>query len=180
MKESTSSPAESLLETERLWLRPTGMGDAACYLQLVNSPKWLRYIGDRQIRTEEEARQHIRERMEPQFHSYGYGNYTLLLKPGGDAVGVCGLYKREGLEAVDIGFALLPEWEGRGLAREAARAVMDAGFRKFRLPLICAITTPDNAGSRRILESLGMSFVRIIRIPGDDADLMYYEKPCPE
>lgn len=174
------APAPATLETERLWLRPTGIQDAAFWLQLVNSPKWLLHVGDRQVRTEEAARQYIRERMEQQLRRYGYGNFTLFLKPDRIPVGVCGLYKREGLDGVDIGFAILPEWEGRGLAREAACAVMEAGFRKFRLPLICAITTPDNEGSRRILESLGMSFVRIMRIPGDDADLMYYEKRCPE
>lgn len=174
------APAPATLETERLWLRPTGIQDAAFWLQLVNSPKWLLHVGDRQVRTEEAARQYIRERMEPQLRRYGYGNFTLFLKPDRIPVGVCGLYKREGLDGVDIGFAILPEWEGRGLVKEAARAVMDAAFRIYRLPLLSAITTPDNHASRRILEGLGMSFQRIIRIPGDDADLRYYEKRCPE
>lgn len=173
-------PAPITLETERLWLRPTGIQDAAFWLQLVNSPKWLRHVGDRQVRTEEDARQYIRERMEPQLSRYGYGNFTFLHKPDGREVGVCGLYKRDGLDAVDIGFAILPEWEGRGLTREAARAVMDAAFRVYRLPLLCAITTPENHASRRILESLGMSFLRMIRIPGDEADLRYYEKRHPD
>src|SRR5690606_16395207 len=98
-------------ETERLILQPTSEDDAAFIYKLVNSPKWLANIGDRNVKSVAEAKTYIKDRITPQLEKLGYGNYTLIRKVDNIKIGSCGLYDREGLEGIDIGFALLPDYE---------------------------------------------------------------------
>ena len=100
-------------ETERLILRPSGLEDAELVLELLNMPKWLKFIGDRNVKTLEEAQEYIKTRMLPQLERLGYSNYTMITKSDRSQIGTCGLYDREGLEGIDIGFALLPKYEGQ-------------------------------------------------------------------
>ncbi len=81
-------------ETTRLLLRPTDERDAAFIRDLLNTPKWLEFIGDRKVRTEEQARLYIRSRILPQLERLGFAHYTLLRKADGKAVGACGLSRR--------------------------------------------------------------------------------------
>ncbi len=161
-------------ETERLFLRPSGPEDAAFFLELLNSPKWLANIGDRNVRTLEDARQYIAERITPQLQRLGYANYTVIRKSDGVKMGACGLYDREGLEGIDIGFAFLPAFEKQGYAQESALQVKKAALELFGITTISAITLPSNTASQRLLERLGLSFVEYVKLPDDEEELMLY------
>ncbi len=161
-------------ETERLLVRPTSFDDASFILQLMNTPKWLANIGDRKVRTEADAKQYITEKMLPQLNSHGYSNCTIIIKTSQQKIGTCGLYHRDGLDHADIGFALLPEFEGKGFAFEAASQMIKLGFDKYRLPQISAITTKENLASQKLILALGLHFDKIINIPNDPEDLLLY------
>lgn len=167
------------LETERLILRPSQIEDAGFLLKLLNSPKWLEYIGDRNVRTIAEAETYIAERMLPQYETFGYGNFMVIRKEDGAKIGNCGLYNREGLEGVDIGFAFLPEYLGQGYGYESASCVLDAGFNRFNISKIQAITVKANIASQKLIEKLGLVYQKIIRLPNDPEELMLYALDNP-
>ncbi|MEZ5008622.1 MAG: GNAT family N-acetyltransferase [Chitinophagales bacterium] len=100
-------------ETERLIIRPTNESDAAFLMELLNTPKWIQNIGNRNINNLEDAKVYIQTKCTPQFERLGYGNYTVVRKSDQVKLGTCGLYDREGLEGIDIGFAFLPQYEAR-------------------------------------------------------------------
>jgi RimJ/RimL family protein N-acetyltransferase len=167
-------------ETERLILRPTSEEDAAFMVELFNTPKWLAYIGDRNVRTLEQAETYVKARITKQFETHGYATYTVIRKSDGLKMGNCGLYDREGVDGIDIGFALLPVYEGQGYAYEAAVAIRDAAFGQFGLELIRAITVRENMASQKLLEKLGLRLVGTTKVPGDDAELPLYEMRASE
>lgn len=161
--------------TDRLELRPTLLEDAAFIMELVNSPKWIQNIGDRNVKSIEEAENYIRTKMHPQLERLGFGNFTIIRKIDGSKIGTCGLYDRDGLEGLDIGFAMLPDYEGKGYGYEAARKVFNLAFNEFKLPSLSGITTRENIASQRLLEKLGLTYSCNITIPNDDEELMLYE-----
>jgi RimJ/RimL family protein N-acetyltransferase len=161
-------------ETERLFLRPCLVEDAAFIYELVNSPNWLKYIGDRNIKSHNDAEKHIKAKMYSQIERLGFGNYTVIRKKDGAKMGTCGLHDRDGLKGIDIGFAFLPEYEGKGYAFEAAERLKIAAFEDFLLDEIIAITLPDNLPSKKLLEKIGLSFSQMIKLPNDSTDLMLY------
>ncbi len=162
-------------ETERLILKPTSIDDSAFVYELLNSPKWLKYIGNRNVNSIEEAKEYIKNKMQPQLERLGYSNYTVIRKSDTIKIGSCGLYDREGLEGIDIGFAFLPNYEKKGYAFEAANKMKEVGFEEFGIWQISAITAKDNISSQRLLEKLGLKFDKIIKIPNDDEDLLLYK-----
>ena len=161
--------------TERLHLRPASLEDAAFVLKLLNTPKWHQYIGNRNIKTLEDANKYIEERFLPQFDRLGFGNYTVIRKEDGMRLGCCGIYDREYLEGVDIGFSFLPEYEKKGYAYESALCLKDAAFTVFNLKKIGAITLKENTGSIKLLEKLGLEFKKMIQLGADPEELCYYE-----
>lgn len=163
-------------ETERLTLQPTSEEDAAFIFELVNTPKWLANIGDRNVKSVEEAKAYIKDKMTPQLKKLGYGNYTLIRKLDNTKIGTCGLYDREGLEGIDIGFALLPAYENMGFGLESASKLKDVGIKKFNIKLISAITTKENIASQKLIEKLGLKFIKIVKIPNDEEELLLYSR----
>lgn len=161
--------------TQRLFLRPTETADASFILNLMNTPKWHRFIGDRQVYTVEDAQEYIAERMTPQLHRRGFSNYTVIRQEDLQLLGCCGLYDRKGLEGVDIGFSFLPEFEGKGYAFEAAQCLKEAAFTQFDLSKIGAITMEENKASIKLLKKLGLAFVKKIQLADDPVELLYYE-----
>lgn len=161
-------------ETERLLLRPTAEADAEFVFRLMNTPKWLQYIGDRNIRSVGDAREYIKERMLPQLQRLGYSNYTVVRRSDQQKLGSCGLYDREGLEGIDIGFAFLPEFEGQGFGFEAAERLKQAAFRDFGLGMLSAITNQDNLASQKLLEKLGLKPSGTIMLPGSEESLLLF------
>lgn len=161
-------------ETERLILRPTAVEDAEFILALLNSPGWLEHIGDRNIHSIDEAAKYIQDRMLPQYEEKGYGNYTLISKEDGLKLGTSGIYARPGLEDVDIGFSMLPEYMGRGYSYEAATKMMWLAQHEFGIKKITAITTRANIASQNLIKKLGMTYIKDVEIDGDDEILMQF------
>ncbi|HEY9221394.1 MAG TPA: GNAT family N-acetyltransferase [Lutibacter sp.] len=161
-------------ETERLILQPTTSADAEFIFELVNTPKWLANIGDRNVKSVEDAKRYIKERMTPQLEKLGYGNYTLIRKADNLKAGTCGLYDREGLEGIDIGFALLPDFENLGYGYESAAKLLEVGIKVFHIKRISAITTKENIASQKLIEKLGLKYVNTIKIPNDEEELLLY------
>jgi RimJ/RimL family protein N-acetyltransferase len=159
-----------VLETDRLVLRRFSTDDAAFVLELLNEPAWLRFIGDKGVRTLEDARQYLLNGPMAMYERSGFGLYRVERKEDGVPMGMCGLLKRDTLKDVDIGFAFLPRFWGKGYAREAAAAVLALGKASLGLERIVAITNPDNDSSIRLLESLGFRFEEMLRLSSDGAE----------
>lgn len=157
----------NVVETDRLVLRRLTVDDAEFLLELLNEPSFLQYIGDRGVRTLDDAREYVLAGPVDSYERHGFGLYLTALKEQGVPIGICGLLKRESLEDVDIGFAFLPKYWSRGYALESASAVMDYGRNALGLRRIVAVTAPDNDASIRVLEKLGMRFERMVRLADD-------------
>ena len=164
-----------ILETERLILCEQTQDDAAFILALLNSPGWLKYIGERNVKTVVDAGNYILNGAMKSYIENGFGLYLAKLKDGNIPIGVCGLIKRPGLEQVDIGFAFLPEHEGRGYGFESASAVMKYAGEVLGLGVVVAITTKDNEASIRLLNKIGFSLKETVTLPGDTEELLLFE-----
>ena len=138
-------------ETERLLLKPMSKEDASFLLELQNLPKWIKYIADRNVYTIKEAETYIKHKMTPQLKKLGFSSYTVIRKTDNAKVGSCGLYDREALEGIDLGFAFLPLYEKMGYAFESANKLKDLAFNQFNLKHISAITTSENKDSQKLL-----------------------------
>lgn len=158
-----------VLETDRLILRCVSLEDAEFVLGLLNEPSWLRFIGDKGVRTLEDARAYILKGPVDMYSRLGFGLYLVELREEGLPIGMCGLIKRDTLKDVDIGFAFLPGYWGKGYAYEAAAAVMTYGEKVLGLNRIVAITSLDNDRSAKLLEKLGLRFEEKLKLaPGSD------------
>ncbi|HLZ67595.1 MAG TPA: GNAT family N-acetyltransferase [Aliidongia sp.] len=162
------------LETDRLILRELTIEDAPFILELVNDPDWLRFIGDKGVRTLVDARVYILAGPIAMYQRLGFGLWLVQLKTDGLPIGICGLIKRDTLEYVDIGFAFLPAHRGRGYAYEAAMACLEYGRSTLGLDRIVATTALDNDASGRLLERIGLRFERVIQLAPDSPDLKLY------
>jgi len=140
----------------------------------MNTPKWIQYIGDRKIHTLEEAKAYIEVKMLPQLEKLGYSNYTVIRKSDGERLGTCGLYNRDGLEGIDIGFAFLPQFEKKGYAFESVQKLLEVAIHEFAIKEISAITTNENTASQKLLTKIGMTFKKKVRIPNDNEELLLY------
>ena len=145
----------SILETDRLTLCELSPDDAPFSLELLNESSFVQHIGDKGVRTLDDARDYILNGPIASYQRFGFGLYLTKLKDGGVSIGICGLLKRETLEDVEIGFAFLPEFRRQGYALEAATAVLEYGCSVFQISRIAAILTPDNQASRKLLAKLG-------------------------
>ena len=163
-----------MIETERLILRRFSNEDAEFVLRLLNEPSFLTNIGDKGVRTLEDAQTYIRTGPVASYERFGFGTYLVELKESGASIGLCGLIKREQLSDVDVGFAFLPAFWSKGYASEAASAVVAYGKDVLGIGRIVAITSPDNSGSIRVLEKLGLRFVRMMRLSQDGAELKLF------
>ncbi len=165
---ATIMAADWVIETERLKLRPVTVEDTELLLAVWNDPAFIRNVADRGIRTDEEARAAIEGGAQKLFEDYGYGPCCLSLRSDGSMIGICGLFKRDNLDDPDIGFAVLPDYCGKGYAGEAAMAVIDYARRELTVPVVTAIVSPANAASIGLIGKLGLTFERLITMPGED------------
>ena len=164
----------TVLETERLILRQLTEDDAEFIFELLNEPSWIQNIGDRHIRTLDDARAYIVNGPVASYAKNGFGLYLIVLKEANESIGMCGLIRREGLEDVDIGYALLPRYWSNGYAVEAAQAVKEYAKDVVGLRRIVAIVDPANQGSIRVLEKIGLRYEKMIRLSADDIDLKLF------
>jgi RimJ/RimL family protein N-acetyltransferase len=164
------TPGVVILSTQRLLLRELSEADAAFMLELLNEEPFLLHVGDREVRTLADAAAYILNGPVASYEKFGFGLYAVELKESGVPIGICGLLKRDSLDDVDIGFALLQKFWGRGYAYESAAAMMDYGWNKVGLNRIVAITTPENLASAKLLEKIGLRFERMIQLPGHEGE----------
>ena len=165
----------SILETERLILQLVNIEDAEFILELYNSPNFIKFIGDRNLRTVKAAENYIKEKFLPHVDKYGFGSFVISRKSDRKKIGNVGIYMRDGLNAPDIGFSFLPEFEGKGFGFEASKKLMEVAFSEFDLKKISAITTKENISSQKLIEKLGLKYQSIVNLPDDPEDLLYYE-----
>lgn len=164
----------TIFETARLILRRADLDDAEFVLDLLNDPAFLRHIGDKGVRTLEEARDYLRKGPLKSYERFGFGLWLAVLKAGGTTIGLCGLVRRDTLDDVDIGFAFLPQFRSQGYAFEAAEASLAHGRAVLGLARIVAIVSPDNSGSIRVLEKIGLRFERMIRLSINEPEIKLF------
>lgn len=163
-----------ILESERLLLRWLNSNDAAFILRIVNEPSWLEYIGDKGVKTLRDAEHYIQSGPIDMYGRLGFGMYLVELKQSGEPIGMCGLIKRESLTDVDIGFAFLPDFCGKGYAFESASAVMSHAKDALGLSKIVAITSQDNHASSKLLGKLGFRFERLVQLQANGETIKLY------
>jgi RimJ/RimL family protein N-acetyltransferase len=164
----------TVLETDRLVLSRLDRDDAAFILELVNEPAWLRHIGDKGVRTLDDARGYIENGPVEMYGRLGFGLYLVALKGTGVPIGICGLIKREALADVDLGFAFLARSWGHGYAFEAAAAVVAYGTRTLGPGRVLAVTAQENHASMKLLDKLGFRFERLVRLAADGPEVRLY------
>jgi RimJ/RimL family protein N-acetyltransferase len=163
----------SILETERLILRQFTLEDAPFILELVNEPSFIKNIGDRGVRSLEDAKRYIEMGPVSSYARNGFGLYLIQLKESGESIGMCGLIKRPTLEDVDIGYAFLPRFWSKGYALESALAIKEQA-RQLGLKRLVAIINPDNESSIRVAEKMEMKFERMVRLSADDIEVKLF------
>ena len=153
------------LETERLRLRRVTLDDAEFMLEVWNDPAFVRHVGDRGVRTIEQAHEAMKSGALKLYAEYGYGPYAMVLKSDGSSIGICGLFKRENLDDPDIGFSVLPAYCGKGYAGEAASAVLAHARDDLGIRELTAIVSPCNAPSIGLIQKPGKDVLTKINNP---------------
>jgi ribosomal-protein-alanine N-acetyltransferase len=166
-----------ILETERLVLREVEAADAAFVLGLLNSPGFLENIGDRGVRDEDQARAYVSERVLTSYRDHGFGMWLTEQKSDGKPVGLAGLVRREGLDHPDVGYAFIQRAWGQGYAQEAAAAVVSHARGALGIPVLAAITSPENFASMAVLRKIGFTDRGMIQLPGVERESSYFT--CP-
>jgi [ribosomal protein S5]-alanine N-acetyltransferase len=165
------------LQTARLALRLPRADDAGFILELLNDPGWLQNIGDRGVRNAADAARYIDERLLASFRRHGFGLWVMEPLGGGAPLGLCGLVKRDFLDDVDIGFALLPAARGQGLALEAARRVLRFATEELKLTRLLGMALSTNTASLRLLAALGLAFEKVLDEAGEPVHLYARQLP---
>ncbi len=145
-----------IIETKRLSIERATIEDQEFIFELLNSPTWIKYIGDRGIRSLDDACAYIEDSLIDSYQKHGFGLNKLVLKKNLSPIGLCGLLKRQELEYPDIGFALLPQFEGGGYGMEAATATLQHAKTELHFDRLMAITDPNNARSQSLLTKIGL------------------------
>jgi len=162
-----------------LRIREFNVLDTDFIIKLLNTQGWLQFIGDRNVRTDDQARNYLENGPLKSYAANGFGLWMTELKHDATPVGMCGLLKRDYLEHPDIGFAFMPEFSGKGYAYEAATATMSYAKNILKMPVVDAITLKENLNSINLLEKIGMKFQRSVRVPGDLDKLLLYSNYRP-
>lgn len=162
-----------ILETERLDLREFSIDDAEFILTLLNTPAWLEYIGDKNVRTIEDAVNYLEKGPIKSYHENGFGLWLILLKDKSTPIGMCGLVKRESLDDIDIGFALLPEYSKLGYGYEITDATINYATHVLQINKIVAITNSNNIPSIKLLNKLGLQFEKTLTLSENNTVLLF-------
>jgi RimJ/RimL family protein N-acetyltransferase len=163
-----------VLETERLVLRRLAVEDAPFIVDLLNQPSFLRYIGDKKVRNEEDAIGYLKTGPFASYEQFGFGLFLVALKDSDTPIGMCGLLKRETLPSADIGFAFLPQYWSQGFAFECADAVLKHAREAWSLSEVLAITSPDNESSMKLLGKLGFEFQGMKQLTDDQPEVRLF------
>jgi RimJ/RimL family protein N-acetyltransferase len=163
-----------ILETERVRLREFRLDDTAFIINLLNSPGWIEFIGQRNVTTDEQAADYLRNVPLKSYRENGFGLWLVEKKDDQKAIGMCGIIKREQLEHPDIGFAFLPDYAAKGYAFETATATLSLARDRFKIFTMWAIAMPNNARSIRLLEKIGFTCIRTVNFPGSQQELLLF------
>jgi RimJ/RimL family protein N-acetyltransferase len=165
-----------IFQTERLRLREFNENDAAFIVELVNSEGWLKYIGDKNVKTEDQARDYLINGPIKSYKDNGYGLYLVELKNEKIPIGMCGIMKRDNLESPDIGYAFLPIYMGQGYAFEIAEQTLRYAKDQLNINKILAITNPENKASIKLLGKLGLTFQKMIDATNHSIELNLFSR----
>ncbi|MEM9650304.1 MAG: GNAT family N-acetyltransferase, partial [Bacteroidota bacterium] len=132
-------------------------------------------IGDRGIKNPEAAKEYIKNITLPQLERLGYSNFTVIRSVDQVKIGTCGLYDRNTMEGIDLGYAFLPKYEKQGYAFEACNTLVNVAYEEFGLETLNAITLSDNTTSIQLLDKLGFSYQKIVRFEENDVELYIKE-----
>jgi RimJ/RimL family protein N-acetyltransferase len=171
--------SREVARTARLRLRELTHGDAAFIRELVNDPAWLRFIGDRHVHSDDDARGYIDKIRDGAYAKHGFGLWAVDALETGETLGICGLIRRDALEHPDLGFAFLERHRGKGYAREASVVVLELARERFGFTKLLAITDTDNVASQKVLEQVGFHFDRKIDWLETGEVLMLYAQEFP-
>lgn len=162
-----------ILETDRLIIAEFTIKDAPFIYELLNDPDWIRFIGDRNIKNQEDAKNYLRNKLIPSYKNWGFGFYKVSLKDG-TAIGIAGLVDREDLDGIDIGYAFLPTGRGKGYAFEATKAILEYAQNELKIDKIIAIVNKDNKKSQNLLQKLGMKFEKFVVLPNETEEICLF------
>lgn len=165
---------EIVIETQRLILRKFTVDDAAFMLELLNTPDWLRFIGNRNVRTLEQAKQYLLNGYIRSYQEHGFGFYVVVIKATQESIGICGIVKRKDLEDVDIGFAFFQQFMGKGYGYESACAVLNYARNDLKIKRIVAIVDSENLVSIALIKKIGLQFEKMIQLSPKDIELMLF------
>jgi len=169
-----SNPTQSfVLETERLRLRQFHLGDSPFIIELLNSPDWLEFIGDRNVKTKEQAENYLKNGPMKSYEQNGFG-LSMVETRDGVSIGMCGILRRDTLEHPDLGFAFLPEYISKGYGFEIGSAVLTYAKNDLKFSTILAITLPANTKSIKLLEKIGFTYVKNFRADSTSEELLLY------
>ena len=163
-----------ILETERTILREVVENDAEFILDLLNQPSFIKFIGDRNLRNAEQARDYIESRFTESYKKFGFGMWAVELKETSESIGICGFVRRDSLPDADIGFAFLPQYEKKGYAFESAFAALQYGRTVLNLSRVLAIVSQINESSVKLLEKLDFKYERLIEMAGEEEELKLF------
>lgn len=164
----------NILETDRLTLRQLTFDDAAFILELLNEPAWIQNIGDRNVRSTDDARGYISDRVIASYNKNGFDLWAVDLKTSGEPIGMCGLIKRDTLDDVDLGYAFLSKFWSKGYATEACLATQQYAQTVVGLKRLVAIVDPANPSSIRVLEKIGLRYEQMVRLPNAEIELKLF------
>lgn len=164
-----------IFESVRLRAREITVEDAPFLFELLNSEGWLKYIGNRNIATIQDAQRHMEQNYLPMYPRLGFGLWLIADKETGTPMGMCGILKRDSLPDADIGFAFLPQYIGKGIAREAASHCVDWYRQHYPQQPLLAIVQEDNIASIKLLEKLEFVYDGI-HLSEEDVPLKRYKR----
>lgn len=161
-------------ETQRLIIRQFNLGDTDFIIQLLNDKTFIRFISDKNVRTQEDAVTYLTNGPISGYETQGFGLNLVQLKGEKTPIGMCGLLKRAELDYPDLGYAFLPEFCGKGYATEAAESVLKETMASYSLNTVLAVTYADNLSSNRLLVNVGFSLEGTIELYGSPNNLYQY------
>ena len=163
-----------MIESERLFLRPLTLEDVKFIIQLLNTDEFIKYIGDRNVKTIEEAENYLLNGPLKSYETNGFGLSLVELKTARIPIGMCGLLKRDYLDHPDIGFAFLPDYTGKGYAYEIVKEIIHYGLQRLQIEKILAIVLPGNSPSIKLLERAGFRYEKNFISPDSNEELCLY------
>ncbi|MEP5611035.1 MAG: GNAT family N-acetyltransferase [Cyclobacteriaceae bacterium] len=162
------------VQTKRLSIEEATVKDSPFLYELLNSPNWIKHIGDRGIKSIEDATAYVENSLINSYATLGFGLYKVSRRENNEPIGISGFLKRDYLEHPDIGFATLPKHEGKGYSFEAADALMKFGAQEIGLKTIYAITSDENLVSQKLLVKLGLKAIGKVQPPTNEDELLLY------